>query len=378
MYMKNPTFKNSRSVRLRTLTLLFGIFQCCLLQPLHAQVGIAGSAITPDASAMLEVLSANKGVLVPRVALTGAADATTIASPATSLFVYNTGTAGLTPAGYYYNAGTPAVPNWVKLAIMSDLSASTQLWQDNTTYISPTAATGATYPYIYDNNTATVNNGNATQFYYYIDGGNTEAGIYVYSSQNAAGTSNRFDESRACIKAYDLWGDNFNPAIGGYSYLDYDGSSGIYGGKYDGTSYTKLGCQTSGNEYAAEMNGDFYNQDINYGQSTTTYGGADFSLRTQAVTTHGTGTALSAVWIHGEVDYYKTGTDSYVVFRIYRDGTFLGEVSEVSFINEDKTIHIQWFDEPTAGNHTYEIKVYYPSGGMTYYGHQLHVVEIKR
>jgi hypothetical protein len=33
------------------------------------------------------------------------------------LLVYNTGTGGLSPAGYYYNAGTPSAPNWVKLQI---------------------------------------------------------------------------------------------------------------------------------------------------------------------------------------------------------------------------------------------------------------------
>ncbi|MCX7728477.1 MAG: hypothetical protein N2203_03295, partial [Bacteroidia bacterium] len=57
----------------------------------------------------------NKGLLIPRVSLNSSIDAVTISSPATSLLVYNTGTGGLTPAGYYYNAGTSASPNWVKL-----------------------------------------------------------------------------------------------------------------------------------------------------------------------------------------------------------------------------------------------------------------------
>jgi hypothetical protein len=55
---------------------------------LLAQVGIG--TFTPNASAKLEVSSSNKGFLPPRVTLTGTADVTTITSPATGLFIYNT------------------------------------------------------------------------------------------------------------------------------------------------------------------------------------------------------------------------------------------------------------------------------------------------
>jgi hypothetical protein len=54
----------------------------------------------------------NKGLLIPRVALTSTTDATTIQSPALSLLVYNLGTGGLTTAGYYYWNGS----QWVKFA----------------------------------------------------------------------------------------------------------------------------------------------------------------------------------------------------------------------------------------------------------------------
>lgn len=69
---------------------------------------------TPDVSALLDVNASNKGVLIPRVALTSTSDAATITSPATSLLVYNTN-GGLSPAGYWYNAGSPGIPNWVQL-----------------------------------------------------------------------------------------------------------------------------------------------------------------------------------------------------------------------------------------------------------------------
>ena len=67
---------------------------------LFAQTGIGTP--TPDASAKLDVYSTNKGFLPPRVTLTGISDNSTIASPATGLLVYNTGTNVGLAAGYYY------------------------------------------------------------------------------------------------------------------------------------------------------------------------------------------------------------------------------------------------------------------------------------
>ncbi|GAB4201730.1 MAG: hypothetical protein Fur0023_06610 [Bacteroidia bacterium] len=80
-------------------------------------IGINATGTPPNSSAGLDVDFTNKGLLIPRVALASSTDAATIPSPATSLLVYNTGTGGLAPAGYYYNAGTPVSPNWVRLLI---------------------------------------------------------------------------------------------------------------------------------------------------------------------------------------------------------------------------------------------------------------------
>ena len=66
---------------------------------------------TPDPSAILETQDTTRGILMPRVNLQSSTDAVTIANPATSLMVFNTGTT-LAPAGFYYNAGTPQAPQW--------------------------------------------------------------------------------------------------------------------------------------------------------------------------------------------------------------------------------------------------------------------------
>ena len=88
------------------LSLLILATPFAFIENMQAQVGIGTNS--PNASAQLEISSSSKGFLPPRVTLTGTADATTIASPATGLLVYNTATAGTAPANvtpgiYYYD-----------------------------------------------------------------------------------------------------------------------------------------------------------------------------------------------------------------------------------------------------------------------------------
>ncbi|MBC5861866.1 hypothetical protein [Flavobacterium turcicum] len=68
-------------------------------------VAINTDGSTADPSAILDLKSTNQGVLVPRLTQT---QRTAIATPATGLMVYQTDAT----AGFYYNAGTPATPNW--------------------------------------------------------------------------------------------------------------------------------------------------------------------------------------------------------------------------------------------------------------------------
>ncbi|RAV29961.1 hypothetical protein DN748_03910, partial [Sinomicrobium soli] len=67
----------------------------------YAQVGI-GTPM-PDNSAQLDIVAQDKGILIPRVALTGTKDVMTITSGnVESLLVFNTATAGDIKPGYYY------------------------------------------------------------------------------------------------------------------------------------------------------------------------------------------------------------------------------------------------------------------------------------
>lgn len=116
-----------KTISRHLVTVLFALF---LMKYLPAQnVAINTDGSDPDVSAMLDIVNSSKGLLLPRVALTSSTDASTIATPAVSLLVYNTN-ASITGSygdgvGYYYNAGTSIAPSWRKLAMGGDIK-----WDD--------------------------------------------------------------------------------------------------------------------------------------------------------------------------------------------------------------------------------------------------------
>ncbi|MDH6253735.1 hypothetical protein M2347_003462 [Chryseobacterium sp. H1D6B] len=83
---------------------------------LQAQVGI--NTTTPNPSSVMDMVSTNKGLLIPRIGLTGTADSTAVPSPANSLIVYNTAKTGDVTPGYYYWSASAS--RWTK--ILDDLT----------------------------------------------------------------------------------------------------------------------------------------------------------------------------------------------------------------------------------------------------------------
>ncbi|AZA50654.1 hypothetical protein EG346_21840 [Chryseobacterium carnipullorum] len=91
-----------------------------VLNPVGGNVGVGTNV--PNNSALLDLTSSNKGLLLPRVSLSSTSDASTVPSPATGLMVYNNNTA-MSPQGegIYYNGGTTAAPNWGKVGPVSKM-----------------------------------------------------------------------------------------------------------------------------------------------------------------------------------------------------------------------------------------------------------------
>ena len=106
--MKHHLAHKFKSIVLYSAACLF------ILPPLKTgaqSLAVNTTGATANASSILDVSSTNKGVLIPRVALTGTTDVTTIASPATSLLIYNTVTVSNVTPGYYYWNGSA----WAKV-----------------------------------------------------------------------------------------------------------------------------------------------------------------------------------------------------------------------------------------------------------------------
>jgi hypothetical protein len=80
-----------------------------LANALFGQVGIGTTS--PNANSLLELTSSNKGLLLPRVALTLTTSFSPLSSHVEGMLVYNTATTGDVTPGQYYNDGT----KWLRI-----------------------------------------------------------------------------------------------------------------------------------------------------------------------------------------------------------------------------------------------------------------------
>ena len=161
-------------------------------------VGINTTGNSPDASAGLDVDFTDKGVLIPRVALTATNSASPITTPTTSLLVYNTATAGTKPRdvypGFYYWDGN----GWARL--LDDISQKTVLGANF-------ATTSTTF-------------GNVTGLNFSVSANKTYRFKFViYYTANATGTGARFCVNGPTLATNGLYytiGAN-NSTAGGWS-----------------------------------------------------------------------------------------------------------------------------------------------------------------
>ncbi len=128
--------KTQFTLKAGSIFILFFLINFITVQ---AQMGINTS--TPSNGALLDITSSDKGFLMPRIALTGTDDVTTITPSATiGVMLYNTVTAGALPVqvtpGFYYWSGV----QWRRLynqgyTLLYDQTAEVAADPDPTKYV---------------------------------------------------------------------------------------------------------------------------------------------------------------------------------------------------------------------------------------------------
>lgn len=93
-------------------------------------VAINTDGSQPHSSALVDMKSDSKGLLIPRMTIQ---QRTSIASPATGLLVYQTES----PEGFYYNKGTAAVPDWILLGATGPVGPSGIVNGDYKAFLAP-------------------------------------------------------------------------------------------------------------------------------------------------------------------------------------------------------------------------------------------------
>ena len=106
------------------------LFMLILPVAAFTQAGISATGTTPNPNAGLDVDFTNKGLLVPRVALTGTANISPFTGHVAGMVVYNTATAGDVVPGYYYDNGT----KWVAV-LQPGYSAGNMLYWNGTQWV---------------------------------------------------------------------------------------------------------------------------------------------------------------------------------------------------------------------------------------------------
>jgi uncharacterized protein (TIGR02145 family) len=315
-------------------SLYFTIVMVVMLS-LATRVSSQGVAIssdpnaTPDPSALLDVQSTDKGVLVPRMTQ---AQRNMISNPATGLLIFQTDN----EPGFYFNSGTPASPVWQGIAGSNDIwqlsgndvyriNGNLGLGTDSPTqkldvdgqlrirggapgagkvltsdangsasWETPlTLPSGSDLQTLRHDGTSWVadgflrNSGSGlgvgtnpqenTQLHLLRPMGNYGAGytnIFAHregSPGNPAngGTFWGLAGVDAAIKGYSNWGNNFSVAVAGYGSLDYANSAAVIGSTISGNTFGALAFKDANSTTWA----GFFNGNVNISGTMRIQGG---------------------------------------------------------------------------------------------------------
>ena len=128
-----------------------------ILPKLNAQLKVGANPTTVNSNSVLEMESSNKGVLLPRVALTGTSSAAPLTAFVKGMIVYNTAAAGSGAAavspGFYYCDGA----SWQKL-VTAGTTDIKETWRNATTL---TASDSSSTNVVFNKGNIGINTGTA-------------------------------------------------------------------------------------------------------------------------------------------------------------------------------------------------------------------------
>jgi hypothetical protein len=267
--------------------------------------------LTPDASAKLEIIDGNRGLLIPRVSLSAANNASPISAPANSLLVYNTSTSGaapdnVTPGFYYWES---ASGRWIRL-----LNAESTDWKMSTTTAGTNALSAVGYLGTSTNQSMDLVTNNV------VRGRLSNAGEFTFGATTTATVG---DLMGAVSNASFPW------AINGYSSVN---GGGVYGqivsgttvfggvqGEYGGTGAQGAGVRgnflsagVAGTAFTSVVGGVVGNAANAGAYKFGTYGSGGTSLRSGGVMGNDYGIAL------GSLGYYASNNTDISVYGFGR------------------------------------------------------------
>ncbi|MCU0375266.1 MAG: tail fiber domain-containing protein [Chitinophagaceae bacterium] len=217
------------------------VMLCCLALSAKAQnVGI-GTA-TPQASAMLDVSSTSKGLLIPRMTEN---QKNQIASPATGLLIWQTDG---TP-GFYYNGGTPQGPKWYMLSPEMDdkwkLAGNSNV--DSATHFLGSINKAPVYFKARNTFAGQLDSGKATYFGYKAGWQNTSIYNTAFGTEALAAPSDAYGNTAVgAFAAYSNRSGYRNTAVGTMAFL-----ANISGYNNTSIGYYSMLSNVSGNNNTA-------------------------------------------------------------------------------------------------------------------------------
>lgn len=292
-------------MNLKSISLIVFVFVSIIYTPAYSQVSVNDDGSVPDSSAMLDVKSTIKGILIPRLT---AFERDAISNPANGLLIYCTG-----DSNFYFNRGSGSSPEWKRVGSHWSGMGSDIYYDEGNVKIgtsSPdvnyrlkvngTGTTTAISGYFDSSHGGWLGSANYGVYGYNFGANGGEAGIFGLSSSTAMGTPGVYGYNGSNTPGVNYTRSNSVNGVCGFVFRGYPYHFGVFGTRSDdsfgpsagvmgtvdvndaGKAWGALGYQDAAlAEYAGYFNG---NMNLTGGiKDGSNYGAAGSTLMSNGV-----------------------------------------------------------------------------------------------